>query len=251
MPVPKVCSALRSIGNPAAYPLMCCATRPSRRRSGAREGCEGRGAFRGRTRHLQHTPTEGEATGKVARRQGLQVGRARQLWVDRLEPAGGLQQHGRGLTAPIREERELSPHQLDASLLKVAQRPSLSDREQVPRRVERAGLDFGRRCCQRPLGAAGGVERQHRGALEECRRRSNTAARLRPVRRALQLRGDVLIRPSCGLCPMPGVSIGVLVCIGDSSQRSVHFLSFLRGRRPVDRRAHEGMPKPHSRAELD
>src|SRR5580693_6910669 len=72
----------------------------------------GRRGGRRRTPHLQPTPAEGEATGKVARRQGLQVGPARQLWVDRLEPAGGLQQYGRGLTAVIGEERELSPHEL-------------------------------------------------------------------------------------------------------------------------------------------
>jgi hypothetical protein len=49
---------------------------------------------------------------------------------------------------------------------------------------------------------------------------------------------------------MPGVSIGILLWIGDLRQRTVHLLSFLRGRRPVEGRAHEGMPKPHSHAEL-
>src|SRR5271163_3690812 len=139
MSVPKVWSALRSIGNPAAYPLIFCATRPSSRRSRVCAGCAGGG----RAPDLQQTLTEGKSTGKVARRQGLQVGPTRKLWVDRLEPAGGLQQHERGLTVPIREERELSPNQLDAGLLKVAQRPSPGDSQQVPRLAECARPDFG------------------------------------------------------------------------------------------------------------
>ena len=154
MPVPKACSALRSVGNPASYPLVKCADQAIQKKIGCAWRVRRRRCGRGGARHLQHAPAEGEAAGIVSRRQCLQVGRPGKLCVDRLEPAGGLQQQGRGLAAPIREERELSPNQIDTGLLKVAQRPSLRDREQVPSRVERAGPDFGRRCFQRPLGAA-------------------------------------------------------------------------------------------------
>ena len=50
---------------------------------------------------------------------------------------------------------------------------------------------------------------------------------------------------------MPGASIGVQLRIGDLSQRCMHLLPLLRQGRPVDRRPHERMPKPYSRAELD
>ena len=109
---------------------------------------------------------------------------------------------------------------------------------------------FARRGTQRPLGATRGVQRQHRGALEECRRRSHAATRLRPVRAALQLRGHILVGPSRGMGPMPGASIGIQLRIGDLSQSPMHLLPLLRQRRPVDHRAHEGMPKPHPSAEL-
>jgi DNA-binding CsgD family transcriptional regulator len=71
--------------------------------------------------------------------------RARQLYVNWLEPARGLQQQGRSITAPIRQQRELGPNQIETGLLKVGQRPGVRDKEQVPGRVERAGPDFGRR----------------------------------------------------------------------------------------------------------
>src|ERR1700684_535150 len=133
-------------------------------------------------RHLHRTTAAGEATGKVARRQGLQVGPTRQLWVDRLESARGLQQYGRGRTAVIAEERELSPHELDACSLKVARRTSLGDGEKVPRRGEGAGLDLSRRSGHSPLGAANGIERQRRCALEKCGRGGNPTTRLGPAR---------------------------------------------------------------------
>ena len=136
-------------------------------------------------------------------------------------------------------------------MLHVSDRPSLRDGQQVPHRIERAGLQVGRGRGQRPLGSTLRVERQHGRALEECRRPLPRRHALAPCPRALQLRGDGLVRPGHGMGPMPGASIGVQLRIGDLSQSRMHLLPLLRERRPVDRRPHERMPKPHPRAELD
>ena len=125
MPVPNAWSPFRSMGRPASYPELWCATSPSNRRSESprsmrRWGCGCRGA-----RHFHHTPTRCEAAGEVARREGLEVGRTGQICVDRLEPPGGLQQKRRRIAAPACEEREFCLHQVDPGLLKVVRRPRL------------------------------------------------------------------------------------------------------------------------------
>ncbi len=56
----------------------------------------------------------------MAEDQRLQVGRPGEIRVDRLEPFGGLQQQGRSVTAPIRDEREVGRKQVDSSLLQVS-----------------------------------------------------------------------------------------------------------------------------------
>src|SRR6185312_4456760 len=101
--------------------------------------------------HFQHTAPESQATGKHGGGQCLQVGRSGKVRVDRLEPLGGLQQQGRSVTAPIRDEREVGRKQVNSSLLHVSARPSLRDGQQVPHRVQGAGLQVGRRGGQRTL----------------------------------------------------------------------------------------------------
>ena len=99
-------------------------------------------------------------------------------------------------------------------------------------------------------GALRSVERQHRGALQERRRCGESAPRLRPAGRTLEFGGDVLIGSRRGVGPVPGASIGVQFRVGDLRQRVMHALPVLKRRRPVGRRSHQGMAKPHSRAEL-
>jgi len=64
-------------------------------------------------------------------------------------------------------------------------------------------------------------------AVQERGSRGQPSAGLRPARRALQLRRDLLIRPGCGLGPMPGPAVRISSGIGDLRQRPVDLLPFL------------------------
>src|SRR5882757_7420710 len=84
-----------------------CARRLRGRRSGHRGAC-----------YLQHTTAEGHLTGEHSGRQCLQVRLPGKVDIDWLEPDCSLQQQGRSITAPVCDERELGPYQIDTRLLK-------------------------------------------------------------------------------------------------------------------------------------
>ena len=65
------------------------------------------------------------------------------------------------------------------------------------------------------------VQRQRGGLLQERGRRGQAAARLRPAGRAFELGGDVLVRPGCGLRPVPGPPVGIELRIGGLGQGPV------------------------------
>ena len=103
-----------------------------------------------------------------------------------------------------------------------------------------------RRCARRD-----GFGRQHRRALEERGRCRQAPAALRAPGRALELLGNVLVRPRGSVGPMPGTAVGIDIRIGDLREDAVRLLSLPKRRRPVGRRAHKRMTKPHPRVELD
>ena len=103
-----------------------------------------------------------------------------------------------------------------------------------------------RRCARRSR-----FGRQHRRALEERGSGGQAPARLGSAGRALELLRDILVGSRRSLGPVPGAAVGIDLRIGDLRQRPMDVLSLLKRRRPVGRRAHQRMTKPHARAELD
>ena len=132
----------------------------------------------------------------------------------------------------------------------IAERPALGHGQQIQRRVEGARLHLGRRGRQRPLRPQVGFQRQHRRPLEKRGRSSQPAARLRPVGRALQLGGDVLIGSLGRLGSVPCTPIGIALRVRHLRQGLVHRLSFPNGGRPVHRRTRQRMAESHPEAEL-
>ena len=65
------------------------------------------------------------------------------------------------------------------------------------------------------------VERECGGALEERGGRRDSSARPRPPGRALQLVGDLLVRPERRLREVPGTAVGIGLGIGGGGERPV------------------------------
>ena len=125
--------------------------------------------------------------------------------------------------------------------------PALRRREQTERVVERAGLELRLRRGQRALRAARGIGCQRGGALEEGGGGGEAAARLRPRRGALELRGDLLVGHGRRLRAVPRAAIRVDLADrlpppargGPRAARSARPL-----RTPPSERADDGTP-PH------
>ena len=135
--------------------------------------------------------------------------------------------------------------------LELVQRTRLGGLQQLERGVGRARAMLRLRRRERTLGPALRVDVQRRGALEERRRRCVAAARLRTPRGALELGGDLGVRPGGRLRAMPGAAIGVDPRIGRLRQRPVHAPAFLGRPGAVDRRTDQRMPEQHARARLE
>ena len=74
---------------------------------------------------------------------------------------------------------------------------------------------------------------------------------LRPVGRALQLASHRFVQAGRRLGAMPCSAIGIRLRICRLGQRAMCLPPVGRRRRPIDRRAHQRMPEPHARADLD
>ena len=117
--------------------------------------------------------------------------------------------------------------------------------------VQRARLVAGLRRGKRPLGAAPGLRGQLGGAPQKGSGGGQTAPRLSPARRPLELGGNILLGPGRGLSKVPGASVGVDLRVGRLRQRAVGPSSILGRCRPVDRRTHQRMAKAHPAVDLD
>ena len=134
----------------------------------------------------------------------------------------------------------------------LVERAQLGGRQQLERRVGRAGLELRLRGGQRARAApvrGSGVSSAARS--RNAAAAASAAARLRPVGRALELGGHLLVGPDARLRAVPRAAIGIDLRIGRLGQRPMHAPPVLGRCRPVDRRAHERMAEPHPGAELE
>ena len=94
-------------------------------------------------------------------------------------------------------------------------------------------------------------------AVSSVARARNAAAAATPPRararlgRALQLVGHGLVGTRRGMRTVPGAPIGIQLRIGRLGQRAMGVPAVRHARRPVRRRAHQRMPEPHPRTDLD
>ena len=155
------------------------------------------------------------------------------------------EQQRRGVPAPVGARRRAAPRSRSTRACSSSlERAGLRHRQQVQRRIERAGLELGlrRRPAPAPPVAPG---------------RASAPPRARGTRRPRRGRlGAGRGRPSCSSSAATSSS-GPLAAwarcqarrsastrrIGDLGQRAVRLPAFLGRRRPVDRRAHQRMPE--------
>src|SRR6185369_4888562 len=103
----------------------------------------------------------------------------------------------------------VAAQEVHESALELVKRVGLSEREQPQHRVEGAGLKARLGRGQGAFLAPRGFLGQDDGALEECRRRRETATSLRPSSRTLELERNLLIRTGGGRREMPRSAIWI------------------------------------------
>ena len=105
----------------------------------------------------QDAPSRGLPSGDERRAPGCQVGLARELQVERLEPPRGLQQQRRSIAGKTRGEGELTAHQVHPGALELIQRPGLrrGQRARAPPRTRRPGSSPAPRPARARLAAPG------------------------------------------------------------------------------------------------
>ena len=215
-------------------------TRTIRRR---REGLDG-------AADLQQDAAFGEMPRHTGCTPGGQVGLAREIQVERLEPSRGLEQQQREHRCPRPEAKATWPrsrstrarwNSSSGPASAVASSPSAASNV--------AGLEARLRRGQSAIGPPRRVLRQRDRALQERRRGGEPAARLRPAGRALELHGDLLVRSRRGRSQMPRTTVRVGLSIGRLRQRQMDRPAILHRRRPVHRRAHQRMPERHPLAD--
>ena len=118
----------------------------------------------------------------------------------------------------------MAAQQVGPGALQMVERPGLRGREQLQGLVERAGLQAGLRRGQHAFGVPGRIDGQRHRTLQERRGRGQPAAGLRAPCAALQIGGDLLVRPGRGLGPVPGPAIRIRGRVGRLRQRRVQLL---------------------------
>ncbi len=140
---------------------------------------------------------------------------------------------------------------MHAGALDGAAGARLGGAEQSESLVERTRLVAGLRRGKRPPGGAPGLWRQLGGAPQKGSGGGQTAPRLSPARRPLELGGNILPGAGRGLSKVPGAPVRVDLRVGRLRQRAVRLPSPLGRCRPVDRRTHQRMAKAHPAVDLD
>ena len=135
------------------------------------------------------------------------------------------------VAAAVQCERDLTAQQVHLGALELVQRSGLCDGNQSECRVERAGLVLGLGRGERAPRPGPRVGRQRGGTLQERGRGRQPTARLCATRRALELKGNVLVEPRRRLGKMPGAAIGIDRRVSRVRQRAMHRLPVLPARR--------------------
>ena len=221
-----------SVGAAAACPSVI--SRRGRRAAGRadaerrrrREGLDG-------AADLQEDVPSGQVPGEDRRGPGGQVGLARELQVERLEPPRGLQQQRGSIAAEARGEGDVAAQQVDPGALELVERSGLRRGQEPERRVERAGLEARLRRGQRALRAPRRVGGQRDGALQERGRGGESAASLRPAGRALELGGDLLVGSRRRSGAVPGAPVRVRLGVGGVGEGAMDAVAILGGSRAV------------------
>ena len=177
-----------NVGVAAVCPSVISRAKPSSSRSSGRGAPGGGRQCPRRAADLHEDVACGEILRQPGRAPGGQVGLAREVQVERLEPPRRLQQQRRRIAPKTRAEGDLSAQQVDQGALELVERPRLGRGDQPERRVELAGLEARLRRGQGALRPPRRVLRQRDRAPQERRRGGEPAARLRPAGRALELR---------------------------------------------------------------
>ena len=205
--------------------------------------------LRGRSRDLLGVGADGQPAREHRRGEGVDIGGAAQVRVDRLQPLGRLQQQRGSITAALGDERDPCLQQIGSGALHFAELFGPGEPQQIDRGLERPRLDLGRRRGQHPFGAFVPIRGQCRRSFQEGGRRADPAATLRAAGRLFEFDGDLLVGSGRGVREMPSAAVDIVVPVGGLGESPVHPLTVLDGAGPVRRRAHQRMPEAHPGAE--
>ena len=192
-----------------------------------------------------------EATGEHRRRDRLEMRLASHRGVERFEAPGGIEQQRRSVAAARAGERDLRAQPLQPRALKLVERGKLGGRQQLERRVRCRSIELRLRGSQGPPAPLRRIGGQLRRVRQERRSRRRAPTGLRPVGRALQLGGHLLVDTHRRVSTMPRPTIGIGVRIGRLRQRPMRSSPLRRGRRPVYRGSHQWMPEADTGSDLD
>ena len=214
MPRPKTASACRRKGTPAAYPSLKFAARPSRRRSGTRGSSSGLGAaLAARATSSVWPPGRARPAGERRGGQRVEVGRrARPASIGSSCLAAFTSRSGAS-PAPVRDECELCPQQVDAGLAQTAERSALAtaSRSCAESNAPPEIFVFAAASAVRPAGDRSGSASLR---VEERGRRGQPAARLRAARPSAPAPRQRLRSGSGAAWSVPGAAIRIQLRIG-------------------------------------
>ena len=201
--------------------------------------------------HLADVRFVAESAGEHRRRHRLEMRLASHRGVERFEAPGGIEQQGGSVAAARAGEHDLRAQPLQPRELKLVERGKLGGGQQLERRIRCRGIELRLRGSQgppAPLRRFGGQLRRLR--QERCsRRRAPTGPR--PVGRALQLGGHLLVDTQRRVSTMPRPTIGIGIRIGRLRQRPMRSSPLRDGRRSVHRGSDQWMPEPDTGSDLD
>ena len=177
----------------------------------------------------------------MRRADRLQVGVAREARLDRLQPARCLQQRRDGVFDASQVQVDLPLQAPRERALALVERSVAHGSEERRRGVRGPGdlLRFGGR--EHTPRARHRIGRQRGRALEEGGRGREAAACLCAVGRALELDGDILVRPVRGAGAVPRAPVGIPLCVGRLGERAVDSVAVVDRGRVVRRGAGERM----------
>jgi hypothetical protein len=222
----------------------------SSKTSPARGGSGAGGAASAASGRLPHAAGAAQVARPHRGHECFQVRLAGQAGVERVEQPGRAEQEPGCGGAALLVKGDQPAQALHLCGAQRVRRSGPGRDQQRQSRIEGTRVMLGLRRGQRPPGPSRRIRRQRRGPLQERRRGGQAAACLRPPGRALQLRGDTLIRPGGGLRPVPGAAVRIDRRIGGLGQGPVNLLFLPSRRRPVSGRARQRMPEQHPAAEL-